>query len=66
MIIHDVGIVGLGAMGSMTALELARRGTRVIGFDRFRPPHPLGSSTGRSRITAGKYPIRPCSSSPAG
>lgn len=55
MIIHDVGIVGLGAMGSMTALELARRGTRVIGFDRFRPPHPLGSSTGRSRIIREAY-----------
>lgn len=55
MIIHDVGIVGLGAMGSMTALELARRGQRVIGFDRFRPPHPFGSSTGRSRIIREAY-----------
>ena len=55
MIIHDVGIVGLGAMGSMTALELARRGKRVIGFDRFRPPHALGSSTGRTRIIREAY-----------
>jgi glycine/D-amino acid oxidase-like deaminating enzyme len=30
---HDVAIVGLGAMGSATALELARRGLDVIGFD---------------------------------
>jgi len=52
---HDVGIVGLGAMGSMTALELARRGKSVIGFDRFRPPHPFGSSTGRSRIIREAY-----------
>ncbi len=51
----DVGIVGLGAMGSMAALELARRGRRVIGFDRFRPPHPFGSSHGRSRIIREAY-----------
>ena len=52
---YDVGIIGLGAMGSMAALELARRGRRVIGFDRFRPPHPFGSSTGRSRIIREAY-----------
>jgi sarcosine oxidase len=51
----DVGIVGLGAMGSMAALELARRGHRVIGFDRFRPPHPFGSSHGKSRIIREAY-----------
>ena len=51
----DVGIVGLGAMGSMAALELARRGRRVIGFDRFRPPHPFGSSHGKSRIIREAY-----------
>jgi sarcosine oxidase len=52
---YDVGIVGLGAMGSMTALELARRGARVIGFDRYRPPHGLGSSHGRTRIIREAY-----------
>ena len=52
---YDVGIVGLGAMGSMAALELARRGKRVIGFDRFHPPHPFGSSTGKSRIIREAY-----------
>lgn len=46
----DVAIVGLGAMGSMAAWRLARRGCRVIGFDRFRPPHGQGSSGGLSRI----------------
>jgi sarcosine oxidase len=51
----DVGIVGLGAMGSMAALELARRGRRVIGFDRFHPPHPFGSSHGKSRIIREAY-----------
>lgn len=51
----DVGIAGLGAMGSMAALELALRGKRVIGFDRFRPPHPFGSSHGKSRIIREAY-----------
>jgi sarcosine oxidase len=39
----------------MAALELARRGRRVIGFDRFRPPHPFGSSHGKSRIIREAY-----------
>jgi sarcosine oxidase len=52
---YDVGIVGLGAMGSMTALELTRRGKRVVGFDRFRPPHEFGSSHGKSRIIREAY-----------
>jgi sarcosine oxidase len=52
---YDVGIVGLGAMGSMAALELTRRGRSVIGFDRFRPPHQLGSSHGKSRIIREAY-----------
>ncbi len=55
MTAYDVGIVGLGAMGSMVALELARRGRSVIGFDRFRPPHVLGSSHGKSRIIREAY-----------
>jgi sarcosine oxidase len=52
---YDVAVVGLGAMGSMTALELARRGTRVIGFDRHHPPHEFGSSHGKSRIIRQAY-----------
>ena len=51
----DVGIVGLGAMGSMAALELARRGRRVVGFDRFHPPHVFGSSHGKTRIIREAY-----------
>ena len=30
---YDVAIVGLGAMGSMAAWHLARRGLKVVGFD---------------------------------
>lgn len=52
MIAHeaDVAVVGLGAMGSCAAWRLAKRGARVVGFDRFRPPHAAGSSHGGSRI----------------
>jgi sarcosine oxidase len=51
----DVAIVGLGAMGSATAYDLAQRGVRVIGFDRFEPPHERGSSHGESRIIRTAY-----------
>jgi sarcosine oxidase len=47
----DVIVVGLGAMGSATAYQLARRGVRVLGIDRHRPPHGLGSTLGESRVT---------------
>ena len=46
---YDAAVVGLGAMGSAAAWQLAKRGQRVIGFDRFRPPHVFGSSHGDSR-----------------
>lgn len=51
----DVGIAGLGAMGSMAALALARRGRSVVGFDRHHPPHHFGSSHGESRIIREAY-----------
>ncbi len=53
---YDVAVVGLGAMGSATAYHLARRGSRVVGFDRYRPPHGLGSSHGYTRIIREAYP----------
>lgn len=46
----DVIVVGLGGMGSAAAYHLARRGQRVLGLDRFTPPHTEGSSHGASRI----------------
>lgn len=52
---HDVAIVGLGAMGSAAACELARRGRNVIGFDLSTPPHALGSTHGQSRIIREAY-----------
>lgn len=50
-----VAVAGLGVLGSSIALHLARRGVRVIGFDRHAPPHALGSSHGRSRIIRQAY-----------
>ena len=47
----DVLVLGLGAMGSATALHLARCGARVIGVDQFSPPHAFGSTHGETRIT---------------
>jgi sarcosine oxidase len=51
----DVIVVGLGAMGSAALYHLAQRGVRVIGFDRFAPPHSLGSTHGLSRIIREAY-----------
>jgi sarcosine oxidase len=47
----DVAIIGLGAMGAAAAFQLARRGVRVLGIDRYAPPHTRGSTHGGSRIT---------------
>lgn len=52
---HDVVIAGLGAMGSAAAFHLARRGVSVLGLDRYRPPHAMGSSHGDSRIIREAY-----------
>ncbi len=46
----DVIVVGMGGMGSAAAWQLARRGQRVLGLERFDIPHARGSSHGVSRI----------------
>ena len=51
----DVIVTGLGAMGSAAVRELARRGLRVLGLDRYAPPHALGSTHGRTRIIREAY-----------
>ncbi len=48
---YDVVVVGLGAMGSAIVYQLAKAGARVLGIDRFSPPHVHGSTHGESRIT---------------
>jgi sarcosine oxidase len=47
---YDQIVIGLGAMGSATVYQLAKRGQKVLGIDQFDPPHSLGSSHGDSRI----------------
>lgn len=49
--VADVIVIGLGAVGSAAAYQLARAGAQVIGIDRFTPPHDRGSSHGATRIT---------------
>ena len=48
---YDLIIVGLGAMGSAALYQAARRKVRVLGLDRYSPPHIFGSSHAESRIT---------------
>ncbi len=47
---YDVIVLGLGAMGSSAAYQLASRGARVLGIEAFGRAHELGSSGGKSRI----------------
>ncbi len=49
--IFDVAVIGLGAVGSASLYQFARRGHRVLGLDRWNPPHNLGSTHGSTRIT---------------
>jgi sarcosine oxidase len=48
-------VAGLGAMGSAALYHLAARGPGVAGFDRFAPPHSLGSSHGETRMIREAY-----------
>src|SRR5579862_9734883 len=47
----DLIIVGLGAVGSAALYQAAKLKARVVGIDRFAPPHEYGSSHGDTRIT---------------
>ena len=53
--IYDAIVAGLGGMGSATAYQLAGRGKRVLGLEKFHPAHDRGSSHGRSRIIRQAY-----------
>ncbi|UWP85381.1 N-methyl-L-tryptophan oxidase [Dactylosporangium fulvum] len=46
----DVAVVGLGAWGSSALWQLAARGVRVLGFERYGLGHPFGASHGGSRM----------------
>lgn len=49
--VYDVIVVGLGAVGSAALCHAKQSGARVLGIDRFHPPHEFGSSHGETRIT---------------
>ena len=48
-------VVGLGALGSATAYELADRGADVVGLERFELGHHRGASHDTSRILRHSY-----------
>lgn len=55
MATYDGIIVGLGAMGSAAAWQLAGRGRRVLGLDAFHPGHTYGASHGHTRVIRKAY-----------
>ncbi|WP_428304574.1 N-methyl-L-tryptophan oxidase [Lacipirellula sp.] len=52
---YDVIVLGAGGVGTAAMWQLAARGLRVLGIDRFDPPHSHGSSHGRTRIIRQAY-----------
>ena len=57
-------VLGLGGMGSAAAHHLAARGHRVLGLEKFSPPHDRGSSHGETRVvrshTRSRSRVGPC------
>ncbi|MDP9282897.1 MAG: FAD-dependent oxidoreductase, partial [Chloroflexota bacterium] len=53
--VFDAIVAGLGAHGSAAAYHLAKRGQRVLGFERFARGHTLASFGGLSRIIRLSY-----------
>ena len=52
---HDAIVIGLGVMGAAALAELAGRGLRALGIERFDVPHALGSSHGATRVIRKAY-----------
>jgi sarcosine oxidase len=55
----DIIVIGLGAHGSSALYHLAKTGQKVLGIDRYMPPHEHGSSHGQSRIIRQAYHENP-------
>ena len=51
----DVIVMGCGGFGSAAMYHLAKRGLKVLGIDRFHPPHDQGSSHGETRVIRKAY-----------
>ena len=52
---YDAIVVGAGVMGLSAAVELGRRGQRVVLLDQFAIPNDLGSSHGETRVIRTAY-----------
>ncbi|TWT25779.1 N-methyl-L-tryptophan oxidase [Planomicrobium sp. CPCC 101110] len=51
----DVGIIGIGTMGSMAAWQLSSKGKSVIGFEQFGIGHDRSAAGGESRLFRTAY-----------
>jgi sarcosine oxidase len=51
----DVAVIGMGALGSAAAYQLARRGVNVVAFEQFELGHVRGASHDTSRIIRTSY-----------
>jgi sarcosine oxidase len=51
----DVIVLGIGGVGSAVLDQLAQRGVRALGIDRFNPPHDQGSTHGHTRVIRKAY-----------
>jgi monomeric sarcosine oxidase len=51
----DAIVLGTGGIGSSALFHLARAGARVLGIDRFHPPHDRGSTHGQTRVIRQAY-----------
>ncbi len=56
---YDAIVIGVGAVGSATLNELARRGAKVLGLERHEPGHDRGSSHGQTRAIRLAYSEHP-------
>ena len=54
----DVIVVGAGAFGGWTALELRERGAKVVMVDQYGPGNPRGTSGDESRLIRSSYDDR--------
>jgi sarcosine oxidase len=52
---YDVIVLGIGGVGSAVLDQLAQRGVRAIGIDRFHPPHDRGSTHVHTRVIRQAY-----------
>ncbi|HWE45544.1 MAG TPA: N-methyl-L-tryptophan oxidase [Caulobacteraceae bacterium] len=53
--LYDAIVVGLGAAGAGALYAFAKQGARVVGVDRYAPPHDQGSSHGETRMLRCAY-----------